>query len=67
MAQCIGPTTSVTHILWKLSVIFGTVASFDILKQNFYKVTQGNKEQVPSFTTRLEGTSTRSNYNAPGG
>ena len=24
--------------------------------QNFYKVTQGNHEKVPSFTTRLEGT-----------
>ena len=37
-------------------VIFGTVASFDVLMQNFYKVTQGNHEKVPSFTTRLEGT-----------
>ena len=30
--------------------------SFDVLMQNFYKVTQGNHEKVPSFTTRLEGT-----------
>ena len=52
MAPCIGPTTSVAHILWKLSVIFGTVASIDALMQNFYKVTQGNKENVPSFAIR---------------
>ena len=32
------------------------MASFDILMQNFYKVTQGNNEKVPYFTTRLEGT-----------
>ena len=37
-------------------VIFSTVASFNVLMQNFYKVTQGNHEKVPSFATRLEGT-----------
>ena len=30
------------------------MASFDILMQNFYKVTQGYNE-VSSFATRLEG------------
>ena len=40
----------------KLMVIFGTVASFDVLMQSFYKVPQGNHEKVPSFATRLEGT-----------
>ena len=56
MAWCMGPTTSVVHILQKLTVIVGTVASFDILMQNFYKVTQGNHKKVSSFTKRLEGT-----------
>ena len=56
MAQYMGPTASVRDILQKLMVIFRTVASFDILMQNFYKVTQGNNKKVPSFTTRLEGT-----------
>ena len=51
-----GPTASVTEILQKLTVIFGTVASFDVLMQKSYKVTQGNHEKVPSFATRLEGT-----------
>ena len=35
MAWYIGPTTSVAHIWRKLSVIFSTVASFDVLMQNF--------------------------------
>ena len=56
MAQCMGPTTSMAHILQILTIIFGTVVSFDVLIQNFYKVTQGKHEKVPSFTTRLEGT-----------
>ena len=55
MACYMGPTASVSEILEKLSIIFGTVASFDILMQNFYKILQGNKK-VPSFATRLEGT-----------
>ena len=29
--------------------------SFDVLMQNFYKISQGN-EKVPSFATKLEGT-----------
>ena len=56
MAWYMGPTASVEEILQKLMVIFGTVVSFDVLMQNFYKVTQGNNEKVPSFTSRLEGT-----------
>ena len=56
MAWYMGPTTSVVHILQKLSVIFGIVASFDVWMQTFYKVTQGNNEKVPSFTMRLERT-----------
>ena len=55
MACYMGPTASVSEILEKLSVIFGTVASFHVLMQNFYKISQGN-EKVPSFVTKLEGT-----------
>ena len=56
MARYMGPTASVSNILQKLTVIFGMVTCFDVFMQNFYKVTQGNHEKVPSFTTRLEGT-----------
>ena len=55
MARYMGPTTSVAHILQKLTVIFGTAALFDVLMQNFYNVTHSNHEKVPSFATRLEG------------
>ena len=56
MAWYIGPTASVDHMLQKLAIIFGTMAFFNVLMQNIYKVTQGNHEKVPSFATRLEGT-----------
>ena len=56
MAHYMGPTASVSEILEKLSVIFGTVVSFNVLMQNFYKITQQGNEKVPSFATRLEGT-----------
>ena len=56
MARYMGPTASVSNILQKLMVIFGMVALFNVLMQNFYKVTQGNHEKVPSFATRLQGT-----------
>ena len=56
MTWYMGPTTSMAHILQKLTIIFSPMASFDILMQNFYKVTQGNHENVPSCATRLEGT-----------
>ena len=63
MAWHMGPTASVTHILWKLLVIF--VASSDVLMQNLYKVMQGHNEKVPSFAMRPEGT-LKSDYHAPG-
>ena len=44
MAWYMGPTTSVAHILLKLWLIFDTVASFYVLMQNFYKVTQANNK-----------------------
>ena len=39
-----GAAASISDILQKLMVIFGTVASFNVLMQNVYKVTQGNHE-----------------------
>ena len=65
MARYMGPTASVSDILEKLSVIFGTVASFDVLMQSFYKISQGN-EKVPSFATRLEGTLNQIRIKCPG-
>ena len=56
MAWYMGPTASVSNILEKLLVIFRTIVSFKVLMQNFYKIMQGNNKEVPSFSTRLEGT-----------
>ena len=56
MTRYMGPTASVAHILCKLLVIFGMVASFDILVQSFYKATQVSNKKVLSFAMRLEGT-----------
>ena len=65
MAHYMGPTAGVSNILKKLSVIFGTVTSFDVLMQNFYKISQGN-EKVPSFATWLEGTLNQIRIKCPG-
>ena len=61
-----GPTASVSNILEKLSVIFGTIASFNVLMQNFYKITQGSSKKVPSFATRLEGILNQIRLRCPG-
>ena len=66
MAWYMGPTAGVSKTLQKLTVIFGTVALFNVHMQNFYKVTQGNHEKVPSFTTRLEGTLSQIRLKCPG-
>ena len=66
MAWYMGPTTSMAHILQKVTIIFGTMASFDVLMQNFYKVTQGNHKKAPSFTTRLERTLNHIKLQCPG-
>ena len=66
MAWYMGPTASVFDILDKLTVIFRTVASFDVLMQIFYKIIQGNNEKVPLFATRLEGTLNQIRLRCPG-
>ena len=66
MARYMGPTASVSDILDKFTVIFRTVASFDVLMQNFYKITQGNNEKVPSFAMRLECTLNQIRLRCPG-
>ena len=65
-ARYMGPTTSIAHILQKLTVIFGTVVSFDVLMQNFYKVIQSNYKNIPSFAMRLEGTLNQTRLQCPG-
>ena len=66
MARYMGPTTSIAHILHKLLVIFSMVTYFNILMQNFYTVSQGNNEKVPSFAMRLEGILNQIQLQCPG-
>ena len=66
MAWYMGPTVSMAHILQKLTVIFCTVASIDILMQNICKVMQGYHEKVLSFAMRLEGTLNQVRFQCPG-
>ena len=47
MARYMGPTASISNILQKLMVIFGMVALFNVLMQNFYNITQGNQKKCP--------------------
>ena len=61
-----GPYPSMTHIMQRLAVIFGTMASFYVLMQNIYKVTQGNHEKISSFATRLVGTLKQIRLQFPG-
>ena len=56
MARYMGLATRIDHIFCKLSVIFGTVALYDILRLNIYKVSQGSSEKVSSFAMMLKGT-----------
>ena len=51
-----GPPLALTTSCENFQLFFGMVASFDVLMQNFYKVTQSNNEKVSSFATQLEGT-----------
>ena len=47
MARYMDPTTSVAHILQKLTVIFSTVASFDVLIQMFIRLSRVTTRRFP--------------------
>ena len=59
-----GPTARLAHILRKLLVIFGTIASFSVLMQNFHQVTQGSLRRSPPLPQCWKGPSSKSDYNA---
>ena len=61
-----GPYCQCFQYFGKPLVIFGTVASFNVLMQNFYKIMQGNSEKVPLFATRLEGILNQIRLRCPG-
>ena len=51
LVQCLGPQAPVAEIINKLELVYGTVASFDILMQIFYKLQQGKTETVMLYVT----------------
>ena len=52
---------SVEGIISKLKTVYGIIASFDVLMQTFYKISQDWNEKIPAYTTRIEG-GLKSNY-----
>ena len=54
LVQYLSPQTLVTEIINKLELMYGTVASFDILMQNIYTLQQGKTEKVTLYVTLLE-------------
>ena len=56
MAHYMGPTASVSEILEKLSVIFGTIVmSFQRVNAKFLQNISQVNEKVPSFVTQVGG------------
>ena len=55
LVQYLGLQALVAEIINKSELVYGTVASFDFLMQNFYKL-QGKTEKVTLYVTQLEGT-----------
>ena len=50
----LGPHAPVSEIN-KLEVVYGTIASFDVLMQNLYRLQQGKMEKVLVYVKWLEG------------
>ena len=42
-------------ILGKLDTVYGTVASFEILMQSFYKIPQEMSDKIPAYMIQIEG------------
>ena len=59
MARYLGPTTSVVHILQKLTVIFGTVASFNVLMKNFIRWCKVTMRRSPPLPRGRKGPSVK--------
>ena len=49
------PKVELEGIISKLETMYGIVASFNVLMQRFYKISQDQNEKIPAYTTRIEG------------
>ena len=55
LTKFLGPHTPVSQMIDKLELVYGTVASFDILMLNVYKLKTGENQWLPAYVTCLEG------------
>ena len=51
---CLSPGTTLNDIIEKCKWLYGSVESFDILMQEFYRIIQGKIERVQGFTLHLK-------------
>ena len=55
LVQYLGLHALVSEMVTMLELVYGTMASFDILMQNIYELQQGTTEKVTLYITPLEG------------
>ena len=55
MVSFLGPTPSVKAILDKPDSMYGSVSTFDVMMQGFYRESQGRSKSVTYYVARLEG------------
>ena len=54
MNRFLGPAPSVSAILDKLDALYGLVSTFDVMRQGFYRESQGRSKSVAHYIVRLE-------------
>ena len=55
LGHYLGPHAPVSEIINKLELLYGTIASFHVLIQKFYKLHKGEMEKIPAYMTLMEG------------
>ena len=50
-----GPQVEVERNISKLETVYGIAASFSVLLQLFYKISQDQNKKISAYTTRIEG------------
>ena len=55
MVQFLGPGLSIKAILDKLDSLYGSLSTFDVMMQGFYRESQGRGKSVTHYVVRLEG------------
>lgn len=56
LIRFLGPHVTLQQMMEKLETVYSTVSSFDTLMQGFYNLSQGPREKVQQFATKMEST-----------